>query len=51
MEHLDWPFFDARHRALAVALDAWCAEHLHVDHSADVDTQCRALVAQLGAAG
>ncbi|RTL23430.1 MAG: acyl-CoA dehydrogenase [Burkholderiales bacterium] len=51
MEHLDWPFFDAKHRELAAALDAWCAEHLHVDHDADVDTQCRALVAQLGAAG
>ena len=52
MEHLDWPFFDAKHRELAAALDAWCGEHLqHVDHEGDVDAQCRALVAQLGAAG
>jgi acyl-CoA dehydrogenase len=52
MEHLDWPFFDARHRELAAALDAWCGEHLqHVDHDGDVDAQCRSLVAQLGAAG
>lgn len=52
MEHLDWPFFDAKHRELATALDAWCGEHLqHVDHEDDVDAQCRALVAQLGAAG
>jgi acyl-CoA dehydrogenase len=52
MDHLDWPFFDAKHRELAAALDAWCGEHLqHVDHDGDVDAQCRALVAQLGAAG
>ena len=52
MEHLDWPFFDAKHRELAAALDAWCGEHLqHVDHDGDIDAQCRALVAQLGAAG
>ncbi|MDR7299040.1 alkylation response protein AidB-like acyl-CoA dehydrogenase [Pelomonas aquatica] len=52
MEHLDWPFFDAKHRELAAALDAWCGEHLqHVDHDGDTDAQCRSLVAQLGAAG
>ena len=52
MAHLDWPFFDAQHRELAVALDAWCGEHLrHVDHDGDVDAQCRTLVAQLGQAG
>src|ERR1700741_4583071 len=52
MDHLDWPFFAARHRELAVALDAWCGEHLqHVDHDGDVDAQCRSLVAQLGAGG
>ena len=51
MEHLQWPFFDAKHRELATSLDAWCASNLHVDHDADVDAQCRSLVAQLGAAG
>jgi alkylation response protein AidB-like acyl-CoA dehydrogenase len=52
MDHFDWPFFDAKHRELAAALDAWCGEHLqHVDHDGDIDEQCRALVAQLGAAG
>jgi acyl-CoA dehydrogenase len=52
VEHLDWPFFEARHRELAGALDAWCGEHLqHVDPDGDVDEQCRALVARLGAAG
>lgn len=52
MQHLDWPFFDAKHRELASALDAWCGEHLqHVDHDGDIDAQCRKLVAQLGEAG
>ena len=48
---LDWPFFDARHRALHGELAAWCASHLaHVDHT-DVDTSCRKLVRALGDAG
>jgi len=47
---LDWPFFEARHRELAVALDAWCASHLPVDHG-DVDAACRSLVAMLGQGG
>ncbi|KQV47409.1 acyl-CoA dehydrogenase [Pelomonas sp. Root1217] len=52
MDHLDWPFFDAKHRELVTSLDAWCAEHLqHVDHDGDIDAQCRSLVAQLGKAG
>ena len=47
---LDWPFFESRHRELAVALDAWCAAHLPVAHD-DVDAACRGLVAALGADG
>ncbi|MCR8825807.1 acyl-CoA dehydrogenase family protein [Pseudosulfitobacter koreensis] len=47
---LDWPFFQPHHKALADDLDAWCAEHLPVDHS-DVDGACRALVAAMGDAG
>ncbi len=47
---LSWPFFEDRHRALAAALEAWCAAHLPVDHS-DVDDACRSLVALLGAGG
>ena len=51
-DHLAWPFFEDRHRALAEALDAWCGVHLqHADADVDVDTQCRALVKKLGAAG
>ncbi len=47
---LEWPFFEARHRELATALEAWCAENLPVDH-ADIDAACLGLVASLGAGG
>ncbi len=48
---LDWPFFDAKHRALHGALDAWCGSHLaQVDHG-DVDAACRKLVRSLGDGG
>lgn len=47
---LNWPFFEDRHRELAVQLDAWCSDQLQVDHS-DTDAACRKLVADLGAAG
>ena len=47
---LDWPFFEARHRDLAAALEEWCAANLPVDHS-NVDAACRGLVAMLGAGG
>lgn len=47
---LDWPFFEARHRELAAALDGWCGANLPVDHG-DVDAACRSLVALLGQGG
>jgi acyl-CoA dehydrogenase len=47
---LSWPFFADRHRALADALERWCAATLPADHS-DVDAACRALVRRLGAGG
>lgn len=50
-DHLDWPFFEPRHRELAELLDGWAAEHLHPGHAPDVDEQCRGLVRQLGSAG
>jgi acyl-CoA dehydrogenase len=51
LAHLELPFFDDGHRALAQALDGWSAEHLqHVDH-ADADATCRRLVRALGEAG
>ncbi|AMR79063.1 acyl-CoA dehydrogenase family protein [Cupriavidus nantongensis] len=48
--YLDLPLFDDTHRALERELDAWCGQHLRVDHS-DTDAACRALVRQLGEAG
>ncbi len=48
---LDWPFFEARHRALADAIEEWAGAHLgHVNHD-DIDGACRGLVAALGDAG
>lgn len=49
--YLDWPFFDARHAALAQSLEAWATEHLAQSHGSDVDAECRALVRSLGAGG
>jgi acyl-CoA dehydrogenase len=51
LDHLQLPFFDDGHRALATDLDAWGTRHLaHVDH-ADADATCRQLVRALGQAG
>ena len=49
--HLDWPFFEPRHRELAEALEAWAFRHLSEVHGQDVDAECRALVRALGQAG
>jgi alkylation response protein AidB-like acyl-CoA dehydrogenase len=51
LRHLEWPFFELRHRELAIQLDAWCAEHLQAAHGRDVDAECIGLVKSLGAAG
>jgi acyl-CoA dehydrogenase len=50
--HLDWPFFDGRHRKFCEQLSLWAERDLgqHIDHR-DVDASCRALVRALGAAG
>ena len=48
---LDWPFLEEHHRALAPALEDWCAGHLSHDHGPDLDAECRALVRALGDAG
>ncbi len=51
LAHLDLPFFDAGHHALAVGLDAWAAQSLgSIDHR-DTDNACRRLVRALGEAG
>lgn len=51
MQHLEWPFFDERHRELAHELEAWADQNIRHHHGPDVDAECRALVASLGAAG
>lgn len=49
--HLDWPFFEAHHRDLAVALEGWAAENLSATHGANAYAATRALVEMLAAGG
>jgi acyl-CoA dehydrogenase len=53
--HLDWPFLEPRHKALATELDLWAGKVLSEDlqdHSVRaVDDGCRKLVRQLGEGG
>lgn len=49
--YLRWPFFEDRHRALSVRLEAWAGTALAATHHGDVDAACRALVTALGEAG
>jgi acyl-CoA dehydrogenase len=49
LDHLDWPFFDASHRAVARQLDAWMAAQPAAP--GDVDEACRGWVRALGACG
>jgi alkylation response protein AidB-like acyl-CoA dehydrogenase len=51
-DHLDWPFFDTRHRDIVRAVDAFATGGAldSIDHH-DVDATCRKLVAALGDAG
>ncbi len=48
--HLEWPFFEARHAALASEADGWAAG-LDYAHGEDADAVCRRLVADLGRSG
>ncbi|MEO8454157.1 MAG: acyl-CoA dehydrogenase family protein [Sphingomicrobium sp.] len=48
---LTWPFFEERHRELARDLDDWCADNLTGRFAEDLDSECRSLVRELGAAG
>jgi acyl-CoA dehydrogenase len=52
LSHLDWPFFEPKHRQFARALAKWLGETFAapIDRS-DVDRTCRALVRALGEAG
>jgi acyl-CoA dehydrogenase len=53
--HLDWPFLEPRHKALAIELDVWAGRMLSDEahpHSVQaVDDACRKLVRQLGEGG
>ena len=49
--YLDWPFFEPRHKDLALGLDAWATDHLTAIDHADTDGACRSLVAILGRDG
>ncbi len=52
LAHLDWPFFEERHRALAQEAQAWAsARPWHAGDERDVDASCRSLVRHLGEAG
>jgi acyl-CoA dehydrogenase len=48
---LSWPFFEERHRELAVALEDWCREVIHDAEPSDAEHACKATVAELGRAG
>jgi acyl-CoA dehydrogenase len=48
---LTWPFFEPRHRELADGLQRWCSDNLTGRFSDDLDSECRAVVRVLGAAG
>jgi len=48
---LSWPFFGPKHRELADALQHWCADNIANRFSDDLDSECRMLVRELGAAG
>ena len=50
-DFLSWPFFESRHRELAAELDGWCADNIADRYADDTDSECRALVRELGAAG
>ena len=54
MQHLAWPFFDESHRSLAPVIRSWAEHSLHGEHDESrqaIDSTCRQLVADLGAAG
>src|SRR5207302_11326912 len=48
---LAWPFFDERHRELARDLEDWSAANLNGRYADGLDSECRSLARELGAAG
>src|SRR5580700_3458402 len=49
--HLDWPFFEPRHKELVTELERWAGSRLTDKHGHDIDADCRQLVRQLGEGG
>lgn len=50
--HLEWPFFDDRHRALALEAERWAAANLSAsEDTAHLDRECRRLVSAFGETG
>src|SRR5262245_5166073 len=49
--HLQWPFFDEKHRKLAREAEAWAKDNLSHAHGDDTDRICKRLVQDLGCAG
>ena len=48
---LAWPFFEPKHRELAEDLQNWCTDNIADRFADDLDSECRMLVRELGAAG
>ena len=51
MTDLAWPFFEPCHRELADELQQWSTDNLTGRFAEDLDSECRALVRELGASG
>ena len=51
MTDLSWPFFEERHRELAVRLEEWCQATIHDAEPSDPDYAVRATVAEMGKSG
>jgi acyl-CoA dehydrogenase len=49
--HLEWPFFEASHRALAARASTWAQAHLAEPAHENLDAECRRLVGAFGQAG
>ncbi|MGZ2412591.1 acyl-CoA dehydrogenase [Sphingomonas sp. F9_3S_D5_B_2] len=51
MTDLAWPFFEECHREVARNVADWAADNLNDRYGDDLDSECRTLVRELGAAG
>src|SRR5436190_16610033 len=49
--HLEWPFFEERHRRLARQAEDFARQSFSFVHGEDTDAICRRLVQDLGCAG